>query len=149
MKKKIIAICCSANFYKQALEIEKELQVMGFLVRLPFVARRMARSGDFRVSTYKTWFKDSRDYVKKAALIKKHFQEIRKSDAILVLNYEKKGIKGYIGGNTLIEMALAFHYKKPIYILNEVNKKLSYLEEIFALAPIILAANLKKIKKLA
>jgi hypothetical protein len=145
MKQKIIAVCCSADFYEKALTVEKELKEMGFVVRLPYVARRMKQDGDFRVIKYKTWFKNPADYIKKTALIKRHFQEIKKSDLIVVLNYEKKGIKGYIGGNTLIEMALAFHYKKPIYILNKANKKLSYLEEIFALGPIFLEGDIKNI----
>lgn len=34
------------------------------------------------------------------------------SDAILVLNYDKKGIKNYIGGNTLMEMGFAHVHDK-------------------------------------
>ena len=65
-------------------------------------------------------------------------------DAILVANYDKKGVKGYIGGNTLMEMGLAFFLKKKVYLLNEVPE-LPYKEEILGVKPIILNDNLTKI----
>jgi len=48
-------------------------------------------------------------------LIRGYFEKIKKHDCLLVVNAEKKGIKGYIGANTLIEMAFAFVLHKPIY----------------------------------
>ena len=86
------------------------------------------------------------DYKKKTVLMQGHFKKVLKGDAILVLNLEKKGVKGYIGGNALMEMTLAFHYKKPIYILKNISKDLSIAEEIFGLNPIVIQGNLKKIK---
>jgi hypothetical protein len=48
--------------------------------------------------------------------MKGHFKKVLDSDAILVTNFEKNGVEGYIGGNVLMEITLAFHYKKPIFI---------------------------------
>ena len=73
-----------------------------------------------------------------------HFKEIKKSDAILVLNYDKKGIKNYVGGNVLIEMAFAYILDKKIFMLNPVPE-MSYADEIFAMKPVVLNGNLKKI----
>lgn len=67
------------------------------------------------------------------------------ADAILVLNYEKHGVQNYIGGNVLMEMALAFYLKKPIYILNEIPEQSNFLEEIIGLNPIVLRGDLKKL----
>ena len=144
-KKKSITICSSAAFFKQALEIEKELKKLGFAVKLPYTAMKMKKSGDYRVETYKTWFKNPKWYVRKTWLIKNHLKKVVAGNAVLVLNYEKKGISGYIGGNTLIEAAIGFHYKKPIFILNPISDDLGFKEEILGMKPIFLNGDINKI----
>lgn len=145
MKIKTIAICSSGSFYKQVLEAEKELHKRGFKVKIPSTAHIMKKSGNFNVEHYKTWLKNPADYKVKAKLMRRHFKKILGSDSILVLNYEKKGTQGYIGGNTLMEMAIAFHYKKPIYVLNSVFKASPLHEEILGMNPVFLKGDLKKI----
>ncbi len=120
---------------------------MGFTVKIPSTANRMKKSGNFDVDFYKTWYKDKKDYAKKTKLMREHFGKVINCDAILVINFEKNGIKGYIGGNTLMEMTLAFHYKKPIFIYNDIAKGLGIKEEIFGLNPIFLETDLLVIKK--
>jgi hypothetical protein len=104
-----IAVCCSANFYAQANQIADKLNDSGHKVFLPSTAEIMRKNGDYDVSHYKTWFDNEKDYSKKASLMRAHFDKIEASDAILVINYEKHGEANYIGGNVLMEMALAFH----------------------------------------
>ncbi len=148
MKKKnpkIIAICSSASFYKQVLEIEKELKRLGFKVKTPKTVNIMKKNNNFDVSYYKTWFKNEKDYTKKTKLMVHHFNKILKSDAILVVNYEKNGVDGYIGGNTLMEMLVAFLNKKKIFILNEISGKLTIEEEIYGLKPIFIKGKLERI----
>lgn len=145
MKVKVIAICCSGSFYKQALQAQQELQKRGYKVKIPYTANIMKKTGDFNIETYKTWFKNPEDYTRKAQLMRQHFKKILESDAILVLNYEKNGMQGYIGGNGLMEMALAFHYKKPIYILNPVFESSPTYEEILGMRPIFLDGELLKL----
>ena len=144
-KRKTITICASASSYKQAIAVAEELNALGFRVLLPFTALKMKKSGNFDVAAYKLWFKDPKQYARKQRLMRGHFQKVRSGDAVLVLNYEKNGIAGYIGGNTLMEMGLAFHYKKPIYILNPVSPKLGFLEEVLGLQPVFLNGKLEKI----
>ena len=146
-KKKSVIICSSASFYGQVLEVEKQLKKMGFGVKIPYTASKMRESGDFRVETYKTWFKDPKNYSRKSWLIRNHLKKVKDGDVVLVLNYEKKGIRGYIGGNTLIEAAIGFHYKKPVYILNPISDDLGFKEEIFGLQPIFLNGDLEKIER--
>lgn len=145
-EKKIITICSSASFYAQVLEAETALKKAGFSVSVPLTANKMKKSGDFRVETYKTWFKNPDDYKRKTFLTKHHFNKIMKGDAILVLNYEKNGIKGYIGGAVLCEMAIALQFKKKIYVLNPIDQACSYKEEILAMDPIILNGDLSRVK---
>jgi diphthamide synthase subunit DPH2 len=146
MKKKIITICASAAHYRQVLEIEKELKSLGFLVKIPKTANVMKRTNNFDVASYKTWYKSKADYQKKTKLMKDHFKKVLEADAILVTNFEKNKLQGYIGGNVLMEMTLAFHYKKPIFIYNPISEELGIKEEVYGLHPTFIDGDLKKIK---
>ena len=81
---------------------------------------------------------------KKEAILE-HFKKIGDGDAILVTNYDKNGVRNYIGGNTLMEMGLALHLNKIIYLLNPIPE-ISYKEEILGMQPKILNGNLELIK---
>jgi hypothetical protein len=142
----IITICSSASFYKQAVNIQEQLQDNGYKVLIPLTAEDMKTTGDFDVSHYKTWFGNEDDYYKKTVLIRDHFNMIEKGDVILVLNYEKHGMPNYIGGNVLMEMAIAFYLKKPIYILNEIPDKSPFIEEIQGLNPLVLHGKLEDLQ---
>jgi hypothetical protein len=141
MKAPIITLCSSANFYRKVVDVQEQL---GFTVIIPSTATRMKESGDFDVSHYKTWFADANDYDKKAALMRGHFDEVTKADAILVLNEEKHGTPNYIGGNVLMEMALAFHLRKPIFIFNDIPEASPFIEEIRGMQPLLLKGDLSK-----
>lgn len=93
-----ITICTSVNFYKQAGEVQTQLEELGYKVLLPETAAEMKRTGDYDAVKHRTWLKNPDDYHKKTAFIKGHFPKIEQGDAILVLNYEKHGIANYIGG---------------------------------------------------
>ena len=77
---------------------------------------------------------------------KNYFEVIKSCDAIIVVNVEKKGVKGYIGGNSLIEMAFAHVLDKKIYLLCEIPK-LSYTDEIAAFQPILLNENIGNLEE--
>jgi hypothetical protein len=143
----VITICSSANFYRQAVELQAQLEKSGFKVIIPKNAEVMKKTGDYDASHYKTWFNDSRDYHKKTDFMKTHFKEIERGDVCLVLNYEKHGIKNYIGGNVLIEMALALYLDKPIVILNEIPDESPYLEEILGMNPIVLHGKIESLSE--
>lgn len=145
-KKKIITLCSSASFYKQVIEAEEELQKRGFRVLIPDTAKLMKQRNNFDVSAYKTWFTNDSDWDKKTELMEGHFRKILEGEAILVLNYEKNGMAGYIGGNVLMEMAIAFHYKKPIFVLHPVNEKLPVYEEVLGMKPMFLKGELKNLE---
>lgn len=142
----IITICSSANFYKQAIAIQEQLEKQaGYTVIVPDTANEMKRTGDYDVSHYKTWFAEPDDYDKKATLMRNHFDKIAAGDAILVLNFEKNGKQNYIGGNVLMEMGIAFHLKKPIFILNDAPEESSFIEEILGMQPIFLKGKAENI----
>ena len=81
---------------------------------------------------------------RKEEAMKAHFNKILSADAILVFNRDKNNIPDYIGPNSLLEMGLAFHYGKKIYLLNAIPE-MNYREEILAMKPIVLGGNLNLI----
>jgi predicted RNA-binding protein with PUA domain len=66
------------------------------------------------------------------------------SDAILVLNFDKNGVKNYIGGNTLMEIGFAHVHDKKIFLLNPIPD-MPYKDEIEATDPVVLSGDLSKI----
>ncbi len=71
-----------------------------------------------------------------------HFDKVSKADVVLIANYDKHGIKNYIGPNTLMEMGLAFYLQKKIYLLNPIPD-IAWKEEIVGLRPIVINGDLK------
>lgn len=139
-----ITLCGSIKFAKEMVEVKKILGQRGHEVLLPEKAKSFA-TGKLNLDNFKGGRTDA-NFKKKYNLMRKHFEEVAKGDAILVLNYDRKGIKNYIGGNTFAEIAIAYYLKKPIYLLNPVPEELTYAEEIKAMEPIILNGNLELIK---
>jgi len=139
---KTIVICSSAAFYKHANEVKAELEKAGCTVVVPKTARRMAETGDYDVSHYKTWVENEADYNLKADYMRAHFDEITKGDIVLVVNDEKHGQENYIGANVLMEMSLAWYQNKPVYILNGMPTDSPFEEEIKGFLPTVLRGNL-------
>lgn len=77
-------------------------------------------------------------------LLREYFNIISDGDVMLVVNIERKGIMGYIGGNTFLEMGFAHVLNKTIYVLNELPD-VGYLDEIRAMQPIIIHGDYTQI----
>lgn len=146
MPRKIITLCSSANFYKHVAELADELEEMGYKTIIPVNAYKMRETGDYEVSHYKTWYENPHHFHKKRAFMDEHIEEIEKADAILIVNDTKRGVKGYIGPNSLMEMAVAYYLKKPIFILNKIGKDNNVYEEVMGMEAIILNGNVRKLK---
>lgn len=80
----------------------------------------------------------------KSTLIQEHLDKINESDAIFVYNEEKRGVAGYIGGNTLMEMAFAFAQGIEIFLLRPAPD-LGYADEILGMLPIVIDGDAAKI----
>ncbi|MFA5050594.1 MAG: hypothetical protein WC499_00550 [Patescibacteria group bacterium] len=131
-----IAICGSIAFSKEILETQKILEAKGLIAIAP---KDILKYAEGEVNHEDKWSKIEGD------VFKEYFEEIKKCDAILVINKDKQGIKNYIGGNSLIEMAFAHILNKKIFLLNQIPK-MNYTDEIEAMKPIILNGNVDKIK---
>lgn len=71
----------------------------------------------------------------KNRLTKDNIKNAEKCDALFILNPTHRGICNYIGGNSFLEMVIAFYLKKPIFVLNPLPNDMPYSEEIKALFP--------------
>lgn len=145
-----IVICASIDFTYKIKEVADILSAYGYEVEIPFYSQKIL-NGEVSMEEFlatKQRDGDMQFRIKAGEdLIKRYFRLIKDSDAILVVNVDKKGIKNYIGGNTLIEMAFAHVLNKKIFLLNEIPE-ISYKDEIKAMQPIILNGDLSKIKNL-
>jgi hypothetical protein len=137
-EKPTITICTSSSFYRQAVDLAEEFEKAGFNVLLPDMAESMKKANDFERKNFQPWLTDPTKYYVKGDLMHGHFDKVAAGDAVFIINDEKHGVPNYIGGNVLMEMALAFHLGKPIFILNEVPEESSFMEEIYGMQPVVL-----------
>lgn len=134
-----IIICSSISASDEVLRVKKELESKGHQVEIPDGIKNEYLSGRTSVSASEK----AEDKIK-YDVIKSYFEKIKQNDAVLVVNPEKNGIKDYIGGNTLIEMAFAYVLNKKLYLLYQIPD-LPYSSEILAMKPMIINGELSKI----
>lgn len=144
-----ITLCGSIAFIDEMDAVRKELETLGYEVKLPPLE---IEGGDGKMIPVKEYYAIRKaaddDHVwvwkRKAEAIHEHFGKVVWADAVLICNYDKNGVASYVGANTLLEMGLAFHLNKPIYLLNPIPE-VSYKEEILGMQPIVIDGDLKKI----
>lgn len=141
-----LAICSSATFYKNAITLSYKIEELDITVILPKTAAKMKQEGRENDEAKTDWSSTAVGYHGKAELIRQHFDEIAKSDAILVTNYMKHDKPNYIGPNVLMEMAVAFYLNKQIYVLNDCPVDSPLIDEILGLEPIFLQGDISKLK---
>jgi len=144
-----ITICGSIAFFEEMLDAKAKLEALGHEVKLPPTEVPDENGNMIPVAKYyelrktvtdeKSWIWDK----KKQAMLN-HFEKEVWADAVLIMNCDKKGIPGYIGANTLIEMGMALYLKKPIYMINPIPE-ISYKEEILGMKPIVIGQNFEVI----
>lgn len=66
-----------------------------------------------------------------------YFETIRTADAVLIANYAKHGIPGYVGANALMEAACAHAHGKPVFFLQAVGPQPCQLEALAVSAGIL------------
>lgn len=74
----------------------------------------------------------------KNRLTDENIRNVETADALLILNYTHRGIENYVGGNSFLEMVIAYYLHKPIFLLNNIPSGMPYTEEIKALYPVII-----------
>ena len=143
-----ITLCGSINFAEEILKIKDQLVQKGHEVFTPQSIIDFSIKNFYDASKLKS---DREKYIAetKPKYTKHHFNLIEKSDAILVVNIDKNGIKNYIGGATFAEVMVALYLNKKIFFLNQIpsDERLSFIvDELEAAKPTVLNGNLEMIK---
>lgn len=133
-----ISICGSMRFAKEMEGWRQKLIEKGFEVYAPGGIEDLSGYKEAGTSKESTKRKIDNDY------IRTHFKLIQQSEGVLILNYDKDGIKNYIGANSLMEMGFAFTQNRDIFLLNPIPE-VSSTAEIKAMQPIIINGDLNKI----
>ncbi len=134
-----IALCASMVFTERMLEIKLELEELGHEVFVSQFAEEYVGKSEREKEKLTMHHKNEKD------AIRKFWEKIKQSDAVLVLNYDRKNIKNYIGGNTLMEIGFAHVLSKKIYLMNPIPEIEYYESEIKAVNPVIIDGDLRKI----
>jgi hypothetical protein len=134
-----IIIFGSITAAEEILKVKGELKKAGHEVEIPEGVKNEFMRGRTEVSQEEK----ASDKIK-YDLIKGYYEKIKEHDVVLVVNPEKRGVKGYIGGNTFLEMGFAYVLNKKIYCLHPLPD-LTYVNEIMAMQPIIIDNDLNKI----
>ena len=121
---KTITICGSMTFMAQMRVLGRTLEGKGHTVYLP----------DDEEAYYQT-LDEAGQAALKHRFIDDHLAKIRASDAVLIANYAKHGVAGYIGPNTLIEIAFAYALNKQIFILHELGEQACKIEVLGMTTP--------------
>ncbi len=134
-----IAICASMVFSVEMLKIKKQLEKLGHMCFVSKFADGYKDMTKKEIEKQTIFDKNDKD------AIREFWDKIKKSDGILVLNYDRKGIYNYIGGNTFLEIGFAHVLNKKIFLMNPIPEIEFYKSEIEAVRPVVINGNLSKI----
>lgn len=137
-----ITICGSIAFADKLMRIYKELEKLGHKPMMHEemfgIANGSAKELIEGISTDHAKVKQENDF------IRWWHNCIKSGDAVLICNFDKNGIKNYIGGNVLMEIGFAHVNDKKIFLLNPIPE-VGYKDEILAMQPIVINGDLGKI----
>ncbi len=138
-----IMICGSMSFAMEMIEAKNKLEAMGHSVEVPCDTQKFLDEPGFTTDNHE----DNYDHCIENDIIRKCFAAVAGSDAILVLNHPKNSINGYIGASTLMEMGLAYHLGKKIFLLNPPpsHKELRHAHEVIIMQPSVLNGKLENL----
>lgn len=135
-----ILISGSMQFSEKMLEVKQQLEDLGHVaITSKFIDQHIGKSDE-----EKERLKLQQKYDQDA--IREFWDLMQNVDALLVLNYDKNGIKNYAGGNAFLEMGFAYVLKKKIFLLNPIPTIPYYETEIIAMKPIVIDGDLSKIR---
>ena len=140
-----ITVCGSMKHADKMVAVYKKLRKLG---HLPIMHKDVFGIADGTALELIDGIEaDHSEIKKKYNFIKIWHDYIMDGDAILVCNYDKNGIKNYVGGNTLMEIGFAFVADKKIFLMNPIPEDVSYSAEIESMVTKILSGDLTKIKE--
>lgn len=131
-----IIICSSITAAEEVIALRDQLQKLGHEVEIPEGVKSEWSRGRTEVNTEEK----AQDKIQ-GNLIRGYYEKMKNYDSVLIVNPEKRGVKGYIGGNTFIEMAFAHVLDKNLYVMYPIPD-MPYTSEILAMQPIVINGDL-------
>lgn len=127
-------------FAKDMMSTKEKLEILGHNVSVPC-------DTDVHIDDplLRDDFKRDKEHVLKNDILQKCFDLLAGADAVLVLNKEQKGVRGYIGVSALMEIGLAYYLKKKIFVLNQVYNDERYSADLDVMGATVLDGDLSKI----
>ncbi|HSW98862.1 MAG TPA: hypothetical protein VLF71_03415 [Candidatus Saccharimonadales bacterium] len=135
-----IGVSGSMQFTEQQIELCKQLRALGHEVFMSDFADSYVGKTDEEKERLKIEHKNNYD------AIREYWEPMQDADALLVANFDKHGIKNYIGGNAFLEMGFAYVLNQKIFLLNPAPDMPYYGTEIVAMKPVVINGDLSKIK---
>ena len=135
-----VGVAGSMQFTERMMGLCEQLEVMGHQAFMSKFGPLFVGKTNGEKETIKLDQKMHRD------AIREFWRLMQDADALLVANYDKHGIKNYIGGNSFLEMGFAHVLNQKLYLLNPVPEMPHYKTEIIAMRPTIINGDLSKIK---
>ena len=138
-----IMICGSMTFAKEMMKTQEELEKKGHTVTIPTDAYAIA-TGDLDHDDLEADF----EHCVQNDIMRTHFKFVEECDAVIVLNHDKNGIKGYIGTASLMELGIAHHFKKKIFLLQDIphHSQQRWAHEVRIMQPVILDGDFSKLQ---
>ena len=132
-----VFIAGSMSFAKEILDVEARLRRLGFQAHCAPDTYDCFKNPHLKLN-------EDLDHCEETDIIRTCMNIQKKCDAILLLNYSKDGIDGYIGSNCLIELGLAYYLRQRIFLLHAPPppELARYHVEVMHMKPIILNGNL-------
>lgn len=134
-----IGVGGSMQHIEKILEIAEKLRAQGYDVFTPQNPHRYVGKTYGEKEEVKLDEKYNHD------AIREFWKPMQDADALVVANYDKNGVKNYIGGNAFLEMGFAHVLGMRIFLMNPIPDNPYYGTEIIAMKPTILNGDLSKI----
>jgi hypothetical protein len=141
-----VLISTSLDFAPKLGELVGHLQRMGFQVNLPPTAQEILAGKVTPEAIRKE--KEGGTFHNRSIqsdAIRRYFELIKTTDALLVTNFQKNGVPNYVGGNAFLEMGFAHVLRKRLFLLFDIPQ-MGYSDEIRAMQPTCLKGSLQNLK---
>jgi len=135
-----IGIIGSMQFTDKMIEFQKKLNALSHNAFITDLHKNMIGKTADEIEKIKIHQKNNMD------AIREFWRAMQGADAVLVLNFDKNGVKNYVGANTLMEMGFAHVLNQKIFMLNPIPDIVYCKSEIEAVKPIIINGDLTRIR---
>lgn len=128
------------SFSKEMLEAQKKLNDAGHEALVPPDAEVHLNDPGLKEDVRR-----QEEHSRETDIMIECYKLIEESDAVLLLNYEKKGQEGYIGASALMELGMAYYLGKKMFMLFDVPESHYASMEMKVMKPVVLEGDVTRI----